>query len=458
MPIDLRTSRTLRRHLAGLAILLASASPAPVFGQTRETPAENVLKLSFADAVAIATTRSSAVRRAERSAEIAGIQVRNSKAGYYPALDVSVAANQSAAGSLIRSGDLAFQQRLTGNFIGGASINARVPLDISGIVGRQVKQARIGQDIAGLQLDQARGDAGANAAIAYLTALKARRAADTDRDLIASIDALIARAAKTAPGVAPFLTLELANARQSASLSAAMAETSEDSLRQALALPEDAKLDLVSELAAPAPDPSIDARLDPDSRADLGVAERMIDQADIAVVQSSDGRRPTVSGGVYYNQLFGGAFVSSAGESSTRNYGLSLNLSLPLLNYDAGRSDNSKRIAALRAAQARDDLDDRRRAAATEVRQARAAYDRARKRLDQLPDPEAAAAALKRAEDALLAAQPADAPALLAQVSNARNAWRAAKSATGDAWAEAAIATIRLRRALGLDAMDMTKR
>ncbi len=248
----------------------------------------------------------------------------------------------------------------------------------------------------------------------------------------------------------PFLELELAGARQAASQSRAAAEQAEDRLRQDLALPVDLGLDLVSPLDRPRPSPEL-AILGGTmgTRADLELARQRVRQAELAVEQAGDGRRTTLTAGTYLNQYFGGRFVNETGRTSNRDYGLTLALRLPLLNYDAGRSDDVARIAEIRSEQARADLADQRRRAELELRQLRALYDRAMQRLDLLPDASAAERALTAAEQALLSAPEGMAAGLLAQVSNARTAWRAAQIAAVDAFAEGQIATVRLRRASG---------
>ena len=377
------------------------------------------------------------------------LQVRNARAAYYPSASVTVSANQSAQGSTIRSDDFVYRQGVAGNFLGGANLNANVPIDVSGIIRRQVQQARIGEEMSNVLLRDSRDDAVAQVYIAYLTALRAQQVAEIDGRVRQSIEDLVARA-HAAPAVVPFLNLELAAARQAESASRSAAEQAEDGLKQALALPLDLELDLSSPLVRPRPDPAfavLGGTLG--RRADIEAATDRVRQAELAATQAGDGRRTTVTAGAYLNQYFGGHFVSDTGRTSNRDYGLNLSLRLPLFNYDAGRLENNERIADLRAEQARADLADQRRRAELEARQARAVYDRAMRRLSALPDPEAARRALAAAETALLAASAERAPGLLAQLSNARMAWRAAQVASADAFAEATIATIRLRRAIG---------
>lgn len=79
--------------------------------------------------------------------------------------------------------------------------------------------------------------------------------------------------------------------------------------------------------------------------------------------------------------------------------------------------------------------------------------DRARSRIEQAPDAMQASQALQRAEEAMLSASPRDAPALLAQVSNARQNWRSSVILKYDSLAAFYGEYVRLQRTLGTDAM-----
>jgi hypothetical protein len=74
---------------------------------------------------------------------------------------------------------------------------------------------------------------------------------------------------------------------------------------------------------------------------------------------------------------------------------------------------------------------------------------RAENRIRNLPDPNQALQALQRAEQMLLSAPPETAQGLVAQVSNARQAWRSAETATGDAYIDYNNAVFRLERLVG---------
>ncbi|HUE79617.1 MAG TPA: TolC family protein [Sphingomicrobium sp.] len=435
-----------------VAALMAGPTKASVQTATSPTAGQQPqqLALSFEDAAELARLGNSRVERAERSAKIAELQVKSAKAAYFPRVDVAVSANQSARGSVFHSQDVAFRQGLIGDFRGGISVSANAPIDIAGIIGRRVQSTRISETIAELELDRARTDTVADTQIAYLTALKAQRAAQLDSQVIASIRQLIGKAAKDSQPIIAFLGLELASARQMANARTAELELTQDGLKRSLGLDPQVPLVLTSNL--PEADRLKDIATlagDLSQRHDLEVARRRVELADLSVKQADDQRRPSIRAGVYLDQYFGGKFVSDTGETSSRSVGLNLSLNFPLLNFDAGQSGNSKKIAQLQAEQARSDWKDLRRQAEYELKQANASWERAVERVSALPNPEHAAQALASAERNLLSA-PADmAPTLLAQVTNARSAWRSAEGAAGDAAVDLAIAAIRWRKVEG---------
>jgi outer membrane protein TolC len=331
-----------------------------------------------------------------------------------------------------------------------------MPLDISGSIGRQVEAARIRGDLATLGYEDAQGGALIDIQIAYLTALDAQQLAAIDQAVVGSIEGLKEEAQKSLPAMLPFFDVELATARETLQNSRAAAEQAQDSLKLALRLP----LTLDLELTTPLPDferPPIEEQAPTSGRLDIKMAKRRVDAADLAVEQAKDARRPSLRLGAYATQTLSGRFIDEAGRTTNRDYGLNVALSVPLLNYDAGRNANSVKTSRLLAEQARADLETSKLAAELNIRQAKANLERAEKRLKQLPDPKAAAKALEAATKALFAAPQATAPALLAQVSNARTSWRAAQAAVIDAKTGALIAALRLARALG-EPMELAKR
>ncbi|MEO7276726.1 MAG: hypothetical protein ABIW33_01730, partial [Sphingomicrobium sp.] len=107
--------------------------------------------------------------------------------------------------------------------------------------------------------------------------------------------------------------------------------------------------------------------------------------------------------------------------------------------------------------QADADLEELRERVAYDVRQQLLAVNRAEDRIRNLPDPRQALTALQRAEQMLLSAPPETAQGLVAQVSNARQAWRSAETATADAYIDYNNGVFRLKRLIGdTDALSAT--
>jgi outer membrane protein TolC len=410
--------------------------------------AQAAARLSLDQAIKLARVRDIDIDRAERSSSIARLQIANARASYLPTANVNVSVNQSATGSTYKTQDVTFRRGLAGNFVGTLNANVSMPVDISGSIGRQVDAAKLGDQLADLGRDRAKRDALVDVQSAYLSALEAQQMVRIDEAIVGSIEALKTRATKRLPAMLPYFEVELANARELLRLSRAADDQAQDSLKLALRLPFDQDLELTS----PLPDydkiqlPGGDDPMG--SGVEVESAELRLKSAELRIEQAKDFRRPSLRVGAYASQTFSGAFIDDAGRTTNRDYGLNVSLNLPLLNYDAGRSDNSVRTSQLLAEQARMDLDTTRRTTELGVRQARQALERAEKRLTQLPDPKAAADALASATKALFAADPATAPALLAQVSNARLSWRSAQASVMDAKVGALNAALRLSKAL----------
>lgn len=432
----------VRPFLFAVAALLLFQPAAPALA------AGPLTELSLKQAIGLAIERDANADRARRSAAIADLQVADARASYRPNADVSIAVNQSATGSTYRADDLALRRGLEGNFVGTVTANVSMPVDISGAIGRQVEAAKINDEVAKLGYVQARNNALIDVQIAYLTALQAKQQADTDSVLVSLIDQLKKRASKDLPAIVPFIDVELANARDTAETSLASAEQAEDALKLQLRLPLSLEVDLTTPLSGLSAPAIADGPQGTSDLTDIQIASRRVDAAQLSVEQAKDARRPSLRLGGYATQTFSGRFIDEAGKTTNRDYGLSVSLNLPLLNYDAGRNKNSVRSSRLMAEQASADLDSARLAAELNAKQAKTAYQRAETRLKQLPDTKAAAEALVSATDALFAAPAETAPGLLAQVSNARSSWRAAEATLISAQAGALIAALRLARTL----------
>ncbi len=127
----------LMRAAAPFLALALLATPAPAALPARDAPtvSRRSIALTLDQALALARARSSDVARARRNAEISRLQVRSARSLYQPSASVTVSANQSARGSVIRFDGDVFRQGVEGNFLGGASLSASLPIDLSGIIG-----------------------------------------------------------------------------------------------------------------------------------------------------------------------------------------------------------------------------------------------------------------------------------------------------------------------------------
>jgi outer membrane protein TolC len=122
---------------------------------------------------------------------------------------------------------------------------------------------------------------------------------------------------------------------------------------------------------------------------------------------------------------------------------------VPLAQYDGGQLSRQKEVAGIQKTQALADVQELQERVAYDLRQAQLALERADNRIANLPDKKQAFEALRRAEAQMLGAPDGQAQSLLAQVSNARNAWRSAETAAIDATIEYNRALFRLRRTMG---------
>jgi outer membrane protein TolC len=192
-------------------------------------------------------------------------------------------------------------------------------------------------------------------------------------------------------------------------------------------------------------------------RPDVQQAQLRIRQAEISQRQVSDGRKPSVSIGGYLNKEMVGSDPLDGEGRRINNRGLGVNVKVPLAQFDGGQLARQKRIAGLQKEQAIADAEELKERVAYDLRQALLAVERAESRIESVPDKQQAFAALKRAEQQMLAAPDGQAQSLLAQVSNARNAWRSAETASADAYIDYNRALFRLKRTLGdVDSINET--
>lgn len=408
------------------------------------------LALSMDEAVALAMQRSFRVTRTARSAEMARLRTEASEAFQKPRFDTYFGVNQS-----LRSA--AFYKNPYGSgkseaaATTQASLNAvlSVPIDVSGSIGRQREMGRLSLQMANSQAEQSAIDINADIRSTYADALRAQGAVDADEAVIAELRGLVERALQRRPSAVPFLEVELANAEQLLSMSRSGALIAQAGLRNQLRLPEGTVLRLTSTLDRDIPLVDADSLLETAlaKRADVRDAKLRLQQAELSLVQSRDGRLPTAHLFGFMYQSYSGANPGQLSTYSSRNASLMVNLNVPLVRFDGGGIDKMERIALLSLEQARDDIDEQRARIASELRLLTINLAQAQRRLASLPSARFAMESMRQAEEAVLSH--ADWQGQMAQVSNARNSWRLAHTAAIDALADYYSAYYRLKRSLG---------
>jgi outer membrane protein TolC len=406
--------------------------------------------LRIDDAVALAQQRSFKAARANRSLRENELRYDNARSQYRPTLTTSAGINQQELDYGWHGNTFAYQVSSLGQFHGNASANLSMPIDVAGVIHRQVVQAGLRQGIASNDAINTALDVTLDVVTAYLNALRAQNNADADEAVSKEIEDLLARAGPNS-ALGSFLRVELANARQTAQTSRENADNAQDGLKQMLRVPPEAQLRLTSDLRG---------RKEPIDRNDLleralrmrpDVQSAMlrVKQADTSVEQVSDSRKPTVRVGAFATQEVGGRAIYDGRYDRLRQEGALINVNVPLLQWDNGQLQRNRQIAELQRDQADADLEELRERVAYDVRQQLLAVTRAANRIRNLPDADQARQALQRVEEMLLSAPPEAAQGLVAQVSNARQAWRSAETATADAYIDYNNAVFRLKRLVG---------
>lgn len=444
-----------------LRILPAAALLAPVAGvaqdlqlqaaaQSDEQASGRTYDLRIEDAVALAQQRSFKTARADRNLKESQLHYQNAKAQYLPTLTTSLGLNQqdrdyASAGSVYR-----YQLSSNSNFQTTANANLSMPIDVGGIIHRQVRQADLSKGIAAANLSDTALDVGLDVETSYLDALRAQNNADADEQVADEISGLLNRAGSNTT-LTSFLQVELANAQQTAQSSREKSDTAQDGLKQMLRIPPEEHLRLTSDFRGRKQYVDRGGLLERalNERPDLKSAVLRVKQAATSVEQVSDSRKPTVRVGAFASQQLAGGAIYDGSYDRLRQEGGIVSVNLPLLQWDNGQLRRNEDIAHLQKEQADADLEELRERVAYDVREQVLAVTRAENRIRNLPDPKAALHALKRAEQMLLSAPPETAQGLFAQVSNARQAWRSAETATADAYIDYNLAVFRLKRLVG---------
>ena len=442
---------------AGTAMIvigaLVAAAPANASGAAATPKAatdSGAIPLTLEEAVQIGVARSFRAARAKRNETIADLRGANARSGYLPRLDAGVTGEQNQRSYAEQGVD--YDPYAGRNFRAGLNSSLWFPIDVSGVVKRQVAQAETQEQISANEVSQTKLDLAFDVQNNYLNALRAQQNVTADERVVQQIANLLERARNRAPGVVPFLEVELGNAQQSLTSSRTNADQAQDGLKQSLRMPLETRLRLTTEMTHDSkPETSGDLLQQAmETRPDVRQARLRVRQADISARQVSDSRKPSLSVGGYLNQEIVGADPMDRDRRRISNRGLGVNVRVPIAQYDGGQLGRQKRIAGIQKDQAVADSEELQERVAYDLRQALLAVERAEARIESVPDKQQAFAALKRAEEQMLAAPDGQAQSLLAQVSNARGAWRSAETASADADIDYNRALFRLQRTMGV--------
>jgi outer membrane protein TolC len=433
------------------ALILLSLSTAQP--NVRDQPTAEPIQLSLEDAVEVGAARSFRIQRSDRNERMSGERLRSTKGLAGPRVDVNLGANQSQRYYDFK-GNFDYNQAEP-SFLGDANAIASYDLDISGVQKRMVRQARLSRESSKIELDQATLDVSTDIRTTYVGALRAQRQVKVDADYVTLIGQLIERARASQPTVIPFLESERLNAVQSLEGSRTSADLALSNLRQILRFPRDQQLELTTELANPQPLPSIDRLLElaVENRNDLKQSQIRLQQARIAKVQATDSRKPSMRASAFATQSYNGDTFTLNGDNHgrTRNAAAVLSFNLPLFQYDGGSLAANRNIANIQAEQALADADGAEERAETEINQVLIGLNSADERLKRLPDVGQSRQSLAQAEAQLLSAPANVAPALLAQVTNARQNWRSSVISRSDARTDYYANYYRLQRSIGTE-------
>lgn len=436
-----------------LALALILSAPAAADDQAPLADAQpSEVSLTMEEAVATALQRSYRVQRANRNEQIAEHRVGISRGQNRPRFELGLGAGQNQSYYDFQGNAFSFN-RAEPQFYADANASASLPLDISGVTKRQIRQSRLSHESSELDRDQAALDVTTDVRGAYTTSLRAQEAVKADEAYVERIDAVLAQARTRQAQVVPFLETERSNAIQNLQSNRTTADLSMQSLRLLIHVPRSTRLVLTTTLPVlPTQLPSTDMLLFLASRnrVDLRQAAIRLKQARLAEVQASDSRRPRVGITAYGSQRMNDAFPTLRDfDGRTRSGGIVITGAVPIVVIDGGQLKNQKRITQIQAEQALADRQEAAERAENEINQVMIALNSARTRLLNLPDLGQALAALERAEALMLAASAEDAPGLVAQVTNARQNWRQAVVSRNEATAEFFSSYYRLQRSVG---------
>lgn len=439
-------------RIALAALLLATPAMAQATPPATEAAPATVV-LTIGEAVALGLKRSFRVQRSNRNEDMSEYRADSSRAGRRPRFDLGVSAGQNQSYLDFR-GNAADFNRSEPQFSTDVYASTSLPLDISGVTKRQVRQADLSHDIAELDVRQSSIDVATDVRVNFINALRAQEQVRAEVANVKQITSLLERSGAQQPGVVNFLETELSNAEQTLQGTRTSSEIAFQNLRQNLRLPRTTALELVSDLVQPTQLPTIDMLLDTATRnrIDLKQAAIRLEQANISTIQASESRRPSLRVTGYASQRLNDELPTLKDfDGRTRSAGLLISATIPLVSIDGGVVKNNKRIAGIQAMQALADREEAIERAENEINQVMIGLTRAQARLGSLPDVDQALASLDRVEGLMLAAPAGEAPGLVAQVTNARQNWRSAVVSRNEALTDFYSNWFRLQRAVGTD-------
>ncbi|MEO7277813.1 MAG: TolC family protein, partial [Sphingomicrobium sp.] len=178
-------------------------------------PSTEPYDLGIDDAVALAQRRNFRTARAKRSLSVNTLRYDNARSQYRPSLTTSAGIKQEAHDYAWQGNTFAYQVSSLGQFQGTATANLSMPIDVGGVIHRQVAQADLWRQIASSDVTNTALDVTLDVQTSYLNALRAQNNADADEGVAKEIVDLLSRAGPKST-LANFLEVELANARQTA--------------------------------------------------------------------------------------------------------------------------------------------------------------------------------------------------------------------------------------------------
>lgn len=436
--------------LAAASVPMAAAAQTPAGAPS----AGETIDLSIDKAVEIGLSRSFRVQRSVRNEDMAETRVDTSRAQLRPRFDLNGTASQDQRYSQFAGEAYKFDQAKPA-FYTNANASASFPLDISGVSRRQIRQSKLQHKSSEIELRQSSIDVATDIRTQYVNTLRSQEQVRAEEQYVALIDDLLGRARGQQPSVAAFLETERDNAVQQLEGSKTSRDLSVSSLRQALRLPRETRLNLTNGIAKPQALPTTDVLLAIASRSrnDLKQAQVRLDQARLSRKQAMDSRLPRLGVTAYAVQGLTGRtpFLGDRDTGRSLNAGLALTFNIPVLQYDGGVLRNNRHIADIQAEQAVADAAEAIERAENEIQQVMIGLSRANQRLESLPDADRARAALEQAEAQLVRTSATEAPSMVAQVTNARQNWRSAVLARNDALTDYYTNFFRLQRAVGTE-------